>query len=533
MIKKKLKVFKRFVEISLTLTKIGFYDVYEYFKILFGIDVDENVKPRKIREALERLGPSFIKLGQVLSTRPDIVPQPIIQELIKLQDKAKPIDYEVIRQVLEENYGDKLEEIFAYIDPKPVASASMSQVHLGYLQTGEKVAVKVKRPNIEQYISLDVEVLEFIVSVLERHFEIVKELNLRGLIYEFKHTTLREANFEIEANNIEIFRENFKDFKDFYIPKCFMDISNREVLVTEFLEGWKITDKENIVKQGFSLRRIVENLTDAYFKMVFVDGIFHADPHPGNLFVLHDGRIGCIDFGMVSRVSKDLKKLLYEHIIAVTTLDVSLAMRFYENLGMITPKTDIDAFLNDIEIFLEKYHNKTLEKIDMRELVLDLLDIIREHKLKLPRQLAYLGKTAINLEGIVREIYPDFNPTQRLQNFIKKSTADYIKEKTAEIKEALNTGYEFIFRLENLYRLIVRERLTLQIIFKDFEDYLIFQRKLMYRLIGVLLFTSFFIASGIFYLAGKERLGDIFLIFGIIVGIYTIIKILFFRKSFL
>ncbi len=533
MLKKKVKVIKRFLEISSNLSKFGFYNVYEYFKLLFGLEIDESVKPRKIRETLEKLGPSFIKLGQVLSTRPDIVPQPIIQELIKLQDRAKPIDYEIIRKILEENYSSRLTDIFAYIDPKPIASASISQVHIGYLQTGEKVAIKVKRPDIEKQIALDVEVLNMIVSFLERHFDIVKELNLRGFIFEFKHTTLKEANFEVEANNIEIFRENFKNHEFFYIPKCFCEISNREILITEFLDGWKITDKEAIQKAGFSLKEIVEHLTDAYFKMVFDDGIFHADPHPGNLFVLSDGKIGCVDFGMVGRVSKDLKRLLYEHIIAVTTLDINLAMRFYENLGMITPKTDINSFLADIEIFLEKYHNKTLEKINMKEMVLDLLEIIKEHKLKLPTQLAYLGKTAINLEGVVREIYPDFNPTQRLQNFIKKSFFDYIKEKSIEIKEISGIAYESIFRLENLYRALIRERLTLRIIFKDFQDYLLFQRKLIYRLIGVVLFSSLIIASGLFYTAGKEKLGDVFFVIASFIGVYTVVKLIFFRKSFL
>lgn len=531
MIKKKFRVLKRFYQISSSLSKLGFYNTYEYFKILFGLEVDETVKPKKIRETLEKLGPSFIKLGQVLSTRPDIVPQPIIQELIKLQDRASKIEFPVIRKILEENYGDSLNEIFAYIDPEPIASASIAQVHVGYLQTGEKVAIKIKRPGIEKQIELDVEVLEWIVSVLERHFSIVKEFNLRGFIYEFKHTTLMEANFEIEANNIQIFRENFKDSEIFYVPKCFEDITNRDILVTEFLKGWKITDVEKIKELGFDLKKVVENLTDSYFKMVFIDGVFHADPHPGNLFFLPDGKIGCVDFGMVGRVSKDLKKLLYEHIIAVTSLDINLAMRFYENLGMITPKTDIEEFLRDIEVFLEKYHNKSLEKINMKEMVLDLLEIIKEHKLKLPTQLAYLGKTAINLEGVVREIYPEFNPTERLKNFIKTSTLDYIKEKSYEIREMGNIMYDSIFRVEKLYRMLIRERLTLRILFKDMEEIFVFQRKLMYRLIAVILFSSLIISSALFYIAGMERTGDTFFIIAVVWGIYSMIKIIFFRKS--
>ena len=525
MLKRKFQVAKRFQEISFTLAKLGIYNIYEYFKLLFGLEVDESIKPQKIRETLEKLGPSFIKLGQFLSTRPDLIPDEIIEELIKLQDKASPIDFKVIEQILIQNYGKNYKEIFAYIDPEPIASASISQVHIGYLQSGEKVAIKVKRPNIEKLIMLDTEVLLTIVNFLEKHSKTVKELNLKGFIYEFKHTTLKEADFSVEANNIAIFRENFKDYEGFYIPKCFEEISNKDILVLEFVKGIKINEIEKIKQLGLDLKKIAEDLTDAYFKMVFIDGIYHADPHPGNLFVQKDGTIVCIDFGMVGRLSKEKKKLLYEHIIAVTTVDIELAMNFYEGLDMITEKTNIESFQAEIEIFLEKYHNKTLEKIDLKEMVLELLDIIREHHLKLPTELAYLGKTTINLEGTVRTIYPNYNLTERLTNFVKTSGIDYLKEKAQDLRRIAHMGYNAPFKLEKLYRRLIRERLTIRFLIKDMELIQEFYKHQINKIILVLLFVGTLISSSLFFIAEKNDIGDTLLILAIIFGFLSIYRL--------
>ncbi len=526
MIKKKIRLIKRFHEISLTLSKLGFYNAYEYFKLLFGLEVEVGAKPRKIREALEKLGPSFIKLGQVLSTRPDLVPNEIIEELIKLQDRAKPIEFDIIQEILKKNYGEDLKNIFAYIDPKPIASASIAQVHIGFLQTGEKVAIKIKRPNLEEIINLDADLLLAIASFLEKHSKTIRDIDLTGFIQEFKFVTLQEANFEIEANHIQIFRNNFKNHPYFYIPKCFSKISNKNILITEFIDGIKISEKEEIKSLGFCLKEIAEKLTDAYFKMVFIDGIYHADPHPGNLFLMYDGRIACIDFGMVGRLTKEKKKLLYEHIIAVTTLDINLAMNFYEGLGMITPKTKIDRFQTEIEIFLEKYHNKPLEKLDLKEMVLELLEIVKTNNLKLPTELAYLGKTTINLEGTVRTIYPEYNLTERLSKFIETSAMDYLKEKRDEIRNMLHIYYNAPFELQKLYKLILREKITINILFKEFENIQKLFEKQFNKLVIALLFIGLLISSGIFFIAEKEKYGEISLFFAVLFGLYSFYKLL-------
>ncbi|ACO04424.1 MAG TPA: AarF/ABC1/UbiB kinase family protein [Persephonella sp.] len=525
MFRKNIRLLKRFKEISTTLSKLGFYNVYEYFQLLFGLEIDETKRPKRLREALEKLGPSFIKLGQVLSTRPDLVPQEVIKELIKLQDKVAPIEFETIEKILIRNYGEDLDRIFSYIDPEPLASASISQVHTGYLQTGEKVAIKIRRPGLKELINLDSELMLILVRFLERHSKTVKELNLPALIHQFKRTTLREANLLIEAQNIQIFRKNFENYPQFYVPKCYTSLTHEEILVTEFIEGIKISETEELVKRGFSLKKLSEELTDAYFKMVFVDGIYHADPHPGNIFVMDDGRICAVDYGMISRLPKEKKRLFYDYIIAVTTLDVNLAMHFYEGLNMITPKTDIMELEQDVETFLEKYYNKQLDEIDLKEMVLEVIDIVRNNHLRLPMEISYLGKTAINLEGTVRSLYPEFNPTKRLRKFITLSTKDYIKEKLLELKTATELYYYGIFKLENIYRLLIRERLTFSIIFKDLEELQEFYRFQTQKIAVAIVFIGLLISSGIFFLAGKTALGDIILVFAILFGLFSLYKI--------
>ncbi len=522
---RKLKILKRAKEISIQLSKLGFYHIYEYFKFLLGLEVDKSVKPQKIRETLEALGPSFIKLGQVLSTRPDILPEEVIIELTKLQDKAPEVEFNEIEKILNKNFGN-YKEIFVYINPGPIASASISQVHEGFLHTGEKVAVKVKRPNIEDIIELDIALFQWLFSFLEKHSKTAKELNLKAIIEEYKRTIRKETNFEIEAHYIDIFRKNFEESKTLYIPKRYKKYCTKDVLVLEFIEGIKISHIEEIKKRGLSLKTIAENLTDAYFKMVFEDGIYHADPHPGNLFVMEDGKIACLDFGMVGRLPSLYKKLLYEHIYAVLNFDVVLAMNFYEGLEMITPKTDLNKLENDVMDFLEKYYNKKLEEINLKELVLDILyNIIRANYLRLPSELAYLGKTAINLEGTVRKIYPSYNPTERLKFHLKKGIKDYFKEKAKDLKQIGILAYNIPFKIENIYRKLNTEKLTISLISKDLDEKTAVLKKQVNKIAVALIAGSMFVSSSVFYLANKSFYGNTFLILAIILTFILTIKI--------
>ncbi len=524
MFSKKLKLYSRFKEIAFQLSKLGIYNIYEYFKVLFGLEVDPSLKPQKIRQTLEYLGPSFIKLGQILSIRPDLIPQSMIVELIKLQDKVNPIEFEKIRNIIESQLNSPLEDIFEYIDPNPIGSASIAQVYYGILKSGEKVAIKVKRPNLEDLISTDAEIFLKIISFLEKHSKTVKDLDLKSVIHQYKYTTLREADFEIEASNIRNFRKNFENYdKNFYIPKCYEKYSTRDILVLEYIEGFKLSeiDKLNVDK-----KQIAEIITDAYYKMVFKDGFYHADPHPGNFFIKADGTVVLLDYGMVGTVSTEKRKLLYEHIFAVINKNTDLAIKFYEGMEMITPKTDLDKLESFVEVFIDKYHNKTLSNINLKEMVLEIIDLVRECNLKLPTSLAYLGKSAIGLDGVIRNLDPSFNPTERLSKFLTKSITEYIKEKFDEAIWISNFYYNLAFKLDRIIKLLNIERLTIRIIFKDLEELQHFYKNQISKIVLSILFGSSLIASGIFSISGHNELSKFLLTFS------TVVFILLFYRFF-
>lgn len=528
MLEKKIKLYRRFRDISLELSKLGIYNIYEYFKALFGLEVDQTLKPQKIRETLEKLGPSFIKLGQVLSIRPDVIPQSIIRELVKLQDKVKPIPFSDIRLVIEKEYNRPIDHIFSEIDQDPIGSASISQVYRGRLKTGEEVAIKVKRPNLEELINTDADIFLKVISFIEKHSKTVRELNLKSIIHQYRQTTLREADFEIEANNIQIFQKNFKDFNPkFYIPKYFPEYSTKNILVLEYIDGVKITSKEDIAKNNLSGEELAEIITDSYYKMVFKDGFYHADPHPGNFIIKRDGTVCLIDFGMVGTLSKDKKRLLYEHILAVINKNSELALRFYEGMDMITPNTDLDKLYSYVDFFIDKYHNKTLSNINLKDMVLEIIELVRECNLKLPVSLAYLGKASIGLDGVIRALDENFNPTQRLTNFLKKSITDSVREFTETATQTISFYYHLPSRLDKLIRLLDIERLTLRISLKDIDDLKKFLHKQVNKIFLSVISVGMLISSGVFYIAKKDSLGDITFSIGIftfIIILYTIIK---------
>ncbi|MEZ0323045.1 MAG: AarF/UbiB family protein [Hydrogenothermaceae bacterium] len=525
MLKRKLKLYRRFREITLELSKIGIYNIYEYFKALFGIDTEEDIRPQKIRESLEKLGPSFIKLGQILSIRPDIIPQSIIKELIKLQDSVKPIPFEEIKFFLEKEYQKPLEEIFTEIDPKPIGSASISQVYRGRLKSGEQVAIKVKRPYLEELINIDAKLFMKIISFIEKHSKFVKDLDLKSVVMQYKQTTLREADFEIEANNITTFRENFKEFNEkFYIPKYYPDFSNKNILVLEYIEGFKISSPEDIKRYNLNGKELAELITDAYYKMVFKDGFYHADPHPGNFIITKEGKVCLIDFGMVGTLPREKKKLLYEHIFAVINKNTELAMKFYEGMEMITPKTDLDKLQTYVEFFVDKYHNKTLANINLKDMVLEIIDLVRECNLKLPTSLAYLGKASIGLDGVIRVLNETFNPTERLTNFLTKSFKDRLRDLMEDTSNTVSFYYHLPLRLDKLIRTLEIERLTFRVIFKDFEEIKEFYKKQTDKLTLSILSVGFIISSGLFYISKKEDIADISLTIG-----FVFLAILFYK----
>lgn len=271
---------------------------------------------------------------------------------------------------------------------------------------------------------------------------------------------------------------------------------------------------------------MAEVITDAYYKMVFKDGFYHADPHPGNFIIKSDGTVVLLDYGMVGNISGEKRKLLYEHIFAVVNKNTELAMNFYEGMGMITPKTDLDKLESFVEVFIEKYYNKNLSNINLKEMVLEIIELVRECNLKLPTSLAYLGKSAIGLDGVIRNLDPSFNPTERLSKFLTKSVVEYTREKFNEVLKIFDFYYNLAFKLDRIIKLLNIERLTLRILFKDLEELQNFYKNQVSKIALSIIFAAFLISSGLFSMAGDFKTSKILMYLSFLTFLFLLYRLI-------
>ncbi|MEX1189595.1 MAG: AarF/ABC1/UbiB kinase family protein [Bacteroidia bacterium] len=360
----------------------------------------------RLRLVLEELGPTYIKLGQVLSNRPGLIPDELVAELSKLQDAVPPFTYEEVTKAFIQDFGKIPEEMFKSIDVKPIASASIAQVHVAYLLTGEKVAVKVQRPEIRNIIKADIEVLKDIASLMMRSEEL-SSLRPKELVGAFERSIISELNFTEEAKHLSRFEEKFSDDPLVKIPHSYPDFCSNLILTMEYVEGTKISNLEKLKSEGHDLASLARKGFDAYFKQIFEWGYFHADPHPGNLLILPDHSLGILDFGMVGRISQKDRKALIEFIIGLGRDDAS---RIVENVEKLqgSEVEDKPALEKDMSAFIEEFGTQAVKDIDLNSAIVRGRELINKHKLKLNPDLFLLLRTVSMLEGIGTTLDPDF-----------------------------------------------------------------------------------------------------------------------------
>jgi ubiquinone biosynthesis protein len=377
--------------------------------------------PVRVRRTLEELGPSFIKLGQLMSTRADLFPSEYIDELTKLQDQVPPVSFEEIRQLIETELGEPVRQLFATIEEEVLAAASVAQVHTALLKTGEKVAVKVIRPGIEKRIRKDIQVMYYFATRFERTFDLGRVIGAVNLVKEFERTIFRELDMLIEAGNIERFTRSFKDVDEIYIPKVHWDYTSRSVLVMEHIDGIKMDQVEAIRSQGIDPKEVAMIGLRSFSRQLMEAGIFHADPHPGNTIVMRDGRVSLVDFGIVGYLDEETMMQIAHLFLGFSEHDYDMVMEAFESAGLINPRTmDMKNFRADLKDMAEPFYGRSLKTISVKDVYDQVMRLVFKYRIRLPRNLLLLFKTFIQTEALGKILGSDASLLEVTKPYAKR-----------------------------------------------------------------------------------------------------------------
>ena len=379
------------------------------FDRLMSKDLEHLSAPERMRMAFEQLGPTFVKLGQLLATRPDLIPIEYSQEFRKLHDQVPGVPFEEIEAMLNTHFGAPLSEIFADFEREPMAAASIAQVHRARLKSGSEVVVKVQRPGIERVIQEDLQILKSLAELAERYIPEARPFNPRGIIAEFGRSMELETNFIIEANNIRRFQINFAGEPEVKIPKVYSEYTGKRVLVLEALQGIPLSQRGALLQEGVDPEEVVRRGLKAYLKGVFSDGLFHGDLHAGNVLLLPNGQIGLIDFGIVGRLNRKTQAALAHMFLALFEEDYDRLAYLYVDLAPFAERIDIDQFARDVRDLIAPYFGMTMKNVNLGRMLLDSTAIASRHGLILPTELVLFFKSMIALEGLGRMILKDFD----------------------------------------------------------------------------------------------------------------------------
>lgn len=385
-----------------------------------NIPGDEITNARRLRLALEDLGPTFIKFGQILSTRSDILPPQYLEELSLLQDKVAPVSWDEARQVAEDELGAPIGELFAQVDPVPIASASLAQVHVARLVGGEEVVVKIQRPNIEKTINLDLDIIYDLAQTAQQRISAASRFEVADLAEEFASALRTEMDFRREAWNADRFRKNFEKERHLYVPKIYWEYSTSRVVVMERIQGIKIDDLAGLEAAGYDRHRLANYAADFALKEVLIDGFFHADPHPGNMLIMPGEVIGVLDFGTVGRLDEQDRANLARLFIAGAQLDVDGIVDQLQRMGVADYRVDRVGLQRDLRRVLMRYYGLPIYEINTQEVSKAVQPIMYEYKLNVRTDFYLLMKTVMIMQGVGLNLDPDFDIFEAAQPYIGK-----------------------------------------------------------------------------------------------------------------
>ena len=385
--------------------------------------------------ALKGMGPTYVKFGQILSTRPDIVPPEYIVALESLQDNVEPFSFAEVERIVEEELKVRISKAFESFESTPLAAASLGQVHRAVLRDGREVVVKIQRPNVREQVKRDLEVFHEIATTIEQHSDVGRKMNLIGAIEQARITMMNELNYEQEARNTEVLRCNLAEFPQIYIPTVIHDLTTSRVLTSEHIRGRKVSKLTPLQIIDHDYAELAKSLTKAYLKQICVDGIWHSDPHPGNVFVrdLDDNQaeVVLLDFGMVSRISHEFQDEIIKLLLAISSNRGAEVADACVRVSEVQERFDAVRFVREISTLVATFHDVDVRQINVGQLIFHVIGIANNNELKAPAELAMLAKTLLNLDGVTRRLDPDYDPHTVIRDYAEQLMVKKLAQKFA------------------------------------------------------------------------------------------------------
>ncbi|MCD6380679.1 AarF/ABC1/UbiB kinase family protein [bacterium] len=512
---------KRYRQILSVLFKYGFGGLVDVMNIEQYLEVGLKIVSRKhrvkletlsravrVRMVLEELGPAFIKLGQILSTRPDLLSADFIQELPKLQDDVPPFPFTEVREILENEFGKSLEQIFSSFEEHPLAAASIGQVHRACTLGGEEVVVKVQRPNIRGTIEVDLEIMMHLAGLAEKHLEGWDVQRPTRIVTEFARTIEKELDYTMESTNMLRFTRQFRDDPDIYIPRVYKEISSKRVLTMEYIDGVKASDISKLKEEGLEPVIIAERGFDLVMKQIFVYGFFHADPHPGNIFVLSDNVICFIDFGMMGRVDIESREDFVDLLLSIVRGDEKKATDVLLELASSEKSPDRRMLERDVSELIDRYNYMPLGELEIGNLITQLLKTAALHSLSVPPNLFLMVKALASVEGLGRELDPGFDAVEQATPFIRRVRMGRFKPNRLA-RDMVDSGTD-IFRLlrdvpdeiRKILKLARQGLLKVEFEHRGLEPMLFTHERISNRIAFAIVLAALIIGSALIVLSG-------------------------------
>ncbi len=483
----------RYIESGLKL--IPFYKPHER--------VEKLSRNQRIRMALEELGPTFVKMGQVLSSRPDLIPMDLVAELSRLQDEIPAFGFDQVKEIIAAEFGKPLHEVFQFMDDQPFACASIGQVHRASVTGNDRLAVKIQRPGIRKTVETDLEIIHHLAGIMERNIEEVAFYRPVKIVEEFAKTMEKELDYTIEAANMERMAGQFRHDKTVHIPKVYTAESSERVLTMEFVDGIKASDIDAIDRAGLNRKLITRRGADFIMKQVFEHGFFHADPHPGNIFILAGNRICPVDFGMTGFLDRSTRELFVDIIHAVAFNNARLAARLLCELCDYERQPDMVQLEKDVALFVSVHLTRTLKEIRTSRMVNQLIGLCVSHGLRIPPDLFLMMKAFISIEDVARKLNPDFNMLGHAVPYV--TTARYLKFSPSKIAQDLRDiareSYKLIQQLPadtlEILRLVREGKLKIVIDIQGLDKLIVHQDQTSNRISFSIIIAALILGSAI------------------------------------